>query len=286
MPAGRELQLPGRGRTWIYDTGAPATLPDAPAVLLLHGWTSSAALNWYRCFPALRAKYRVVALDHRGHGRGIRSRLPFRLEDCADDVAAVLDALGLAPPTVVGYSMGGPIAQLLWRRHRESVGGLVLCATAARFATRRQFSGPLATLGLGASMALSLMPPVVRRRGMGMAVRRWNANGGMAAWALEEWARHDPSALMQGGLALSRFDSTPWIGAIDVPTAVVVTEGDRTVSPRRQRFLVDHIPGALAFPVAGDHRACVDTPRTFLPALLAACEAVRHPSAVADHRGK
>lgn len=285
LPAGRTLKLPGRGQTWIYDTGEPRSGPDAPAVLLLHGWTSSGALNWYRCFPALREKYRVVALDHRGHGRGIRSRLPFRLEDCADDAAAVVAALGVGPLTAVGYSMGGPIAQLLWRRHPEAVDGLVLCATAARFATRRQFSGPLGTLGLGASMALSLLPGVARRQGMGMVIRRWNATASAAGWALEEWARHDPSALMQAGLALSRFDSTSWVGSIDVPTAVVVTEADQTVSPRRQRFLADHIPGALAFPVEGDHRACVDVPRRFVPALLAACEAVRHPGAVANLTG-
>lgn len=285
LPAGRGLQLGGRGRTWVYDTGDPASGPNTPAVLLLHGWTSSAALNWYRCFPALGEKYRVVALDHRGHGRGIRSRLPFSLEDCADDAAAVVAALGVGPLTVVGYSMGGPIAQLLWRRHPEVVDGLVLCATAARFASRRQFSGPLGTLGLGASMALSLLPGVVRRQGMGMAVRRWNAAGDAAAWAMEEWARHDPSALMQGGLALSRFDSTSWIASIDVPTAVVVTEADQTVSPRRQRFLAEHIPGAQIFPVDGNHRACVDAPGSFVAALLSACEAVRHPRAVADRTG-
>ena len=62
-------------------------------------------------------QFNVVALDHRGHGRGLQSDEPFRLADCADDVAALVDELGLGPVIVVGYSMGGPIAQLLWRRH-------------------------------------------------------------------------------------------------------------------------------------------------------------------------
>ena len=244
-------------------------------MVLLHGWTSTAALNWYRCFPALTASYRVVALDHRGHGRGITTRQPFRLEDCADDVAALIDTLELGPSTVVGYSMGGPIAQLTWQRHPETVAELVLCATAARFANRGQLSGPIGTIGLGASVALSLLPAGVRRQGMSLATRRWSANGAVADWAAEEWARHDPSALVQAGLALSRFDSTEWIDRIDVPTAVVVTEQDTTVSPRRQRHLTQTIPGALEFPVQGTHRACVDSPGAFVPALLSACSAVR-----------
>ncbi len=259
----------------MYDSGpAPSTDEQAP-LLLLHGWTSTAALNWYRCFPALASRYRVLAMDHRGHGRGIRSRVPFRLEDCADDVAALIETLDLGPTTVIGYSMGGPVAQLAWRRHPELVGQLVLCATAARFTTRRQFRGPLATLGMGASMAVSLLPAGVRRQGMSLATRRWSAGGGVADWAIAEWSRNDPSALMQAGLALSRFDSTGWIDRVDVPTAVVVTEQDQTVSPRRQRYLADTIPGALAFPVEADHRACVDDARVFVPALMSACEAVR-----------
>ena len=78
----------------------------------------------------------MVAIDHRGHGRGIRSRRRFHLSDCADDAAALVAELGLDRVIAVGYSMGGPIAQLLWRRHREVVGGLVLCATSRTFASR------------------------------------------------------------------------------------------------------------------------------------------------------
>jgi pimeloyl-ACP methyl ester carboxylesterase len=247
--------------------------------LLLHGWTSTSALNWYKCFPALTPIYRVVAMDHRGHGRGIRSRHPFRLEDCADDAAVLVDQLELGRVIPVGYSMGGPVAQLLWRRHRDAVAGLVLCATATRFSTRQQYAGPVGTLGMGASMALSLLPAGVRQRGMNLATRNWSTNNGAAAWAMEEWARHDPSALIQAGLALARFDSTSWIGEIDVPTSVVITALDQTVPPRRQWAMSRAIRRAVAFPVQGDHRVCVDDPKHFLPTLLSACRAASRISA-------
>lgn len=261
----------------MYDSGDPPG-GQGPPLLLLHGWTSTAALNFYRCFPTLSARYRVVALDHRGHGRGVRSRLPFRLEDCADDAAAVVGTLGLGACTVVGYSMGGPIAQLMWRRHRDAVGGLVLCATAAKFPVQR-FNGAFGAAAAGAAAALSLVPRFLRRSGMTYATSRWTDNEGAAAWASEEWSRHDPTALVQAGIAISRFDSTGWVGRIDVPTSVVVTEHDMTVSPRRQRFLAESIPGAVAFPVPGDHRVVADDPRVFLPALLSACDSVRRRGA-------
>ena len=90
--------------------------PGAPVVILLHGWTATADLNFFTCYSALGEHFRVVALDHRGHGRGIRSSRPFRLSDCADDVAALADVLGIATFIPVGYSMGGTIAQLMWKR--------------------------------------------------------------------------------------------------------------------------------------------------------------------------
>jgi pimeloyl-ACP methyl ester carboxylesterase len=274
LPPARPVELPGRGQTWVYDSGPTSRgrlHNEDPAILLLHGWTSTAALNWFRCFAALADRYRVVALDHRGHGQGIRSHMPFRLEDCADDAAALVGELDLGAVVAVGYSMGGPVAQLMWRRHRQSVAGLVLCATGAHFPSRRDVNGLLASVGLGASVALSMMPDVVRRQGMQWATRAWTANNSPAAWAVEEWGRHDLPSLIQAGIAIGRFDSTRWIGEIDVPTAVVITTEDSVVPPRRQLRLVTEIPGAIGLRVAGDHRACVDNHDQFVPALLTAC---------------
>ncbi|MGV3760288.1 MAG: alpha/beta fold hydrolase, partial [Actinomycetota bacterium] len=113
LPGG-PLELPGRGTTFVRHHPAP---PGAPTVLLLHGIGVTADANWFTAYPALAERYGVVALDHRGHGRGIRTRRPFRLTDCADDAAALLDVLGDTGPVIAcGYSMGGPVAQLLWRR--------------------------------------------------------------------------------------------------------------------------------------------------------------------------
>src|SRR5215204_3695897 len=102
LPPGRDVWLPGRGRTFVRELAGP---PGAPVVVLLHGWTATADLNWFACFRPLAEHYRVIALDHRGHGRGLRSTGPFSLEQCADDVAALAAVLGIDRIVPVGYSM-------------------------------------------------------------------------------------------------------------------------------------------------------------------------------------
>jgi len=169
LPPGRPVHLPGRGTTFVRDLAGP---PGAPTVVLLHGWAATADLNWFPSYEALGRHFRVIALDHRGHGRGIRSRRPFRLADCADDAAAVATELGVERFIAVGYSMGGPIAQLAWKRHRDVVSGLVLCATDTRFARSDPRIQALFGGMYGLSMAARLTPPLIRRRVMGDVVTR------------------------------------------------------------------------------------------------------------------
>jgi 3-oxoadipate enol-lactonase len=111
------VHVPGRGEFFLRDTGG-----DGTPVLLLHGWTASADLNWYAQYDALRAAgHRVLAIDHRGHGRGLRTYVDFRLDDCADDAIALLEVLGVGRAVAVGYSMGGPIALSAARRHPDAL---------------------------------------------------------------------------------------------------------------------------------------------------------------------
>ncbi len=277
VPEGRFVDLPGRGRTFVRELEGP---PGAPTVVLLHGLGATAGLNWFASFQPLSSRYRVVALDHRGHGRGIRTRR-FRLVDCADDVAALADVLGVENFIPVGYSMGGPIAQLLWWRHRDRVPGLVLCATSRNFRgrvfDRVRFAG-LGLLGLGLAV-----PGVATGSGRG-----WHAGASLVAgrlpsslrgWALGEVSGHDLRSVLQAAEALGRFSSHKWIEDIDVPVGVVVTAQDELVPVRRQLKLARSIPSAVLHPVEGDHMVVARSPGSFVPALMEACEQVTRRAA-------
>lgn len=268
LPAGRPVLLPGRGQTFVREAEGP---PGAPTLLLLHGWTVTADLNWFACYAPLAERFHVVALDHRGHGKGIRSRRPFRLEDCADDAAALAAELGIERLIPVGYSMGGPVAQLLWRRHPDLVGGMVLSATACSFATADARSRVYFSALLGLSVAARFTPPHVRQQVADTLIRRRLQGAELADWGQSEMARSDATAVLEAGWAIGRFDSSGWIGEADVPCSVIVTGLDQVVDPRRQRALAAAIPGAGVIEVEGDHGACVTDAARFVPALLDAC---------------
>src|ERR1700722_2911739 len=110
LPPARTVHVRGRGEFFLRDSGPPTRADDArePTAMLLHGWIATADLNWATVYGDLiTAGYRGRAIDRRGHGRGLRPLVPFRLDDCAADVAGVLRTLALAPALIVGYSMGG-----------------------------------------------------------------------------------------------------------------------------------------------------------------------------------
>ena len=265
LPRGRLYDLPGRGRTFARVLPAP---PGAPTILLLHGWTATADLNWYSSYGALEGKYGLVALDHRGHGRGIRSQRPFRLTDCADDAIALLDVLEVETVIAVGYSMGGPIAQLIWRRHPKRVLGLVMCATADSFSTTRQDQVRFAAIGTLAQAARVI--PRALRQLIGSQLLTGKTGRDLRQWAIGELRRHDPLKLIQAGRRIGLFDSRRWLRTIDVPVSAVVTTEDEVVSLARQRAMLEVIPGATWHDVAGSHTVCVSHPETFRKALLAA----------------
>jgi 3-oxoadipate enol-lactonase len=263
LPPGRAVRLAGRGTTFVREVTGP---PGAPTVVLLHGLAATAGVNWFSTFNALGRHFRVVALDQRGHGRGIRPSSGFALEDCADDVVALADSLGVERFIPVGYSMGGPVALLTWRRHPGRVAGLVLCATAGRFARR---DPQLVALGQLAAAGMSVSRAVLDPAGVAAAgpISRRFVPGRLRV----ERAGHEPAALMEAGLALSRFDASPWLSTVDVPAAVVVTTDDRLVPPAAQVQLA-HAVTATIHPVDGGHDVCIRGADRFVPVLVDACQ--------------
>ncbi|HEX7740691.1 MAG TPA: alpha/beta fold hydrolase [Marmoricola sp.] len=267
IPGGRWLDLPD-GRTWLTDVPGPTD--DAPAVILLHAVGCTGLLTWFPVIEALSERYRVVTFDQRWHGRGITSEY-FSLRDCADDVAAVIDALELDRPIVAGYSMGGVVAQRVWRQHADRIGGLVLCATTDHFRTKgseRVFHQGM-EWSMGGLRTLSRSKTV--RTTARLAAEAFEVGPtDTGQWALAELRSTSPWAVAAAVAALGRHHSTPWLAQIDVPTAVVVTAKDRVIPPERQRSIAAHIPGATAHEADCGHSGCVMNAEEFLPAFLQA----------------
>jgi pimeloyl-ACP methyl ester carboxylesterase len=225
---------------------------------------------------SLATRYRVIAFDQRWHGRGIRSE-QFSLEDCADDVIAVADELDVDRFTVVGYSMGGAVAQLVWRRHRSRVEGLVLAATARNFrgkAVERLWfmltNAAMARFGVRARIGMERLAARLTDTPIGLSA----GSAKVGPWAMTEFRSTSAWSLLAAIDAIGKFESSAWIRRVDVPTSVIIATRDRFIPTRRQHSLAAAIPGAMCYEVEGNHAALVLGADDFVPALLDACESV------------
>jgi len=270
VPQGRMVDL-AEGRTLVVDVPGPHR--DAPTIVLLHALGCTAYLTWFGVLGELSKTHRVVALDLRWHGRGIRSPR-FRIADCADDVAGVLDQLGIDSAIVAGYSLGGAVAQEVWHRHASRVDGLVLASTARNLrghAGEKMFfpvmtlaMHPLSRVALAKveRLAASLpeLPPVHLADGIDWGRSEFRST---SAWSM-------PEVLGE----LGRFNSAPWIGSVDVPAAVVVTARDKAIPTRRQRKLAAAIPDASVHEAPGGHASIVLDHERWAPIFLEAVDEV------------
>jgi 3-oxoadipate enol-lactonase len=265
LPEGRLVQVPGRGELFVRVHRHPD--PAAPTVLLLHGWTATADLQFFTAYRALAERWSIVAIDHRGHGRGLRSPDAFRLEDAADDAAAAARALGVTSVVAVGYSMGGPVAMHLAHRHPDLVAGLVLQATALEFnGTRMERLTWLWLPAFGSAMRSWMFPRSLRR-----VLRRVVPPGHQleryVPWLLGEMQRGNAHTLVQAGRALRHHDARSWAGSLGIPAGVLLTTRDHLVKPRKQRAMADAVRAHVR-EVVGDHFCTLELPDEYARATV------------------
>lgn len=105
-----------------YLSSGPAS---GTPVVLLHAWGESRGV-FDRLLPLLPPTIRALAMDQRGHGEADKPQSGYSLDEFADDVVALMDALDLRSAVLLGSSSGGYVAQQVAVRHPSRVAGLVL----------------------------------------------------------------------------------------------------------------------------------------------------------------
>lgn len=268
-PTGVFVDLPGMG-TCFY---RQYLNPGKPTLVLLHGMVASSGLNWFRAFPALAPHFNIIAPDLRGHGRSQRGRKRFTISRCARDLNALLEGLETGPVIVVGYSMGGAIAQKFWKKFPDKVAGLVLTATAyrARMSAYEQlFALPIFAgfVGLGRVTELfNHLPRGMVKRYLPTLADQLHENE--RRWALDEMRRTSLRVLLETAREMAFHDSSQWLHRIDVPTAVLALERDGVIDPEHQYEIAGQIPNASLFTFDGGHASCADP--AYGDALAEAC---------------
>ncbi len=263
LPDGREVD--------VRDSGDPSNGAASVPLVLVHGWLATADLNWGFAYPSLVDKFRVIAFDQPGHGRGVTSHRRFTFDHCADDLALVLDALAIDDAIVVGYSMGGPIALTFAKNYESRTAGIVLCATAGAF-TSSPLKRSLFRLAQPVADATRIIPNSPIRRAARQRFISRRASGRHADWIAAELTPSDLTGMLQAGVAIARFDALSWLNSLKVPSACVITVDDALVSPQAQRALCRGLAQSKSFDVTGGHTTCFDHPDRFVPVLGDACE--------------
>ncbi|HUG91065.1 MAG TPA: alpha/beta fold hydrolase [Planctomycetaceae bacterium] len=236
---------------------------SGPPVLLVHGFPLSHAM-WQAQIDALSGRFRVIAPDLRGFGESApiaAGTAALTMEQFAEDLAALLDALGVSEPvTYCGLSMGGYIGWPFVRRQRARLRALILCDTRAAADSpearqaRRQLAQQVLANGSEAAAA-AMLPRLLAERTPGKQpeliehVRRMivGTRPETIAAALEGMAR--------------RSDAGDLLGRIDLPALVVVGRHDALSPPKEMREIASQIRGSrfIEIPEAG-HLAPLENP--------------------------
>jgi pimeloyl-ACP methyl ester carboxylesterase len=233
----------------------PADAPDAPAVVLAHGWTCSTAF-WAAQIRELATEYRVIAYDQRGHGRSPAS------PDCstdalADDLEAVLAAT-LAPgekAVIAGHSMGGMTVMAAAGRtgFRDHAAAVLLCSTGSSKLVPQATVLPMRPGRLRTALTrgiLSSRAPLGPVNGMSRKVLKYAVMGpGSSPLMVETCSRIVHACHRNSRHAWSKVLDTlelaHGVRKLNVPTAVVVGTADKLTPPAHARTIDAELPQSL-----------------------------------------
>jgi 3-oxoadipate enol-lactonase len=215
---------------------------DGPAgapTLLLLGPLGGTGELWAAQVPALAGRFRVVRADHRGHGRSPVPPGPYRLDELAGDVLALLDRLGAQRCHLAGLSLGGMVGLWLAQHAPERLDRLALLCTSARL-------GPPQMWADRAAIVLAEGTDAVAETAIG----RWFTPGYAAAEpervaAIRAMIAATPPVGYAGCCAaIETMDLRPALGVVRAPTLVVAGTDDPSTTPEHLRLIADGIPGS------------------------------------------
>lgn len=235
---------------------------SGPAVVFLHGFPLNRAM-WRPQTEALGSAGRLITIDLRGHGESDAPLWRYSVDQFADDVAAVLDHLGLTRATLVGLSMGGYVAFAFLRRHAARLTALFLTDTRATADTEEgrhgRYQMAQAAHTKGARTVADVMLPKL------LAPHTFHTKPDLVR-QIRAMIESMPVSGIAGDLMAmaDRPDSVSLLPSITFPTLIIVGEEDQATPVADARFMAERIPGARLeiIPQAG-HLPNLEQPRLF-----------------------
>lgn len=231
-------------------------------------------MNFHTVIPRLAEQFRVIIPDHRNHGRSERIRGSFEIEDLAEELVGVIDALGYDRVDLFGFSMGGLAAQVVAHRHPERVRHLILAGTAAQPVVERRVT-LLVAVWFGRALAR------LSKKEASMFTFQYLRRHELVDPAHERWMwtalmNRDPTLFYEAAFAAWRFDSRRWVGDITAPTMVIIPTADQIVPPRVQHDLAQRIRASQVVELdEAGHESVLARPDDYVEAITAFAGATR-----------
>jgi aminoacrylate hydrolase len=223
-------------------------------VLLVAG-LGGAGAYWNPNLPAFAGRYRTVLHDHRGTGASTRSLIRYSIEQMADDLLRLMDALGIERAHLVGHSTGGAIGQVLAIDHPDRLKSVVMYATWTRsdpFMHRLMAARRALVLDSGSAAYMRTTPVFL--------YPDWWINENDALLASREakgLASFPPAEIAASRIdAVLAFDRTADLHRIATPTLVLCAKDDFLTPPYCSEALAKAIPGASLTMMARGGHAC------------------------------
>jgi 3-oxoadipate enol-lactonase len=232
---------------------------SGPPLLLVHGLMVTGEM-FEPVIEHFATRHRVIVPDLRGHGRSRGLGPPYTAAQLASDLSRLLDHLSIDSTAVLGYSMGGAIAQQLFLDHPKRCDRLVLaCTYAFKTATfRERLDG-------------FLVPPLLNVMGMkriakfAVSQRVKELGKERADWVAGLFASQDRKLMVSAWRAAMAFDSRRLLAHIKCPTLVVAASNDHRVPLHHAKMLHDGITGSQLVIIDGASHALIWTrPDEFL----------------------
>ncbi len=236
---------------------------DGPALVFINALGCDLRI-WDEVTAILSPDFRVVRYDKRGHGLSELGPDRCEMADYARDLSSLLDALGVARATIVGLSIGGLIAQELYRQRPELFAALVLCDTAAKIGTDESWDARIADVERGGIEAIA--DSILER--WFTSGFRMNRKDELAGWRAMLTRTPRLGYLAACG-ALKRADLRPYAGTIRTATLCLVGEADGSTPAPLVRETADLIEGARFEIVPGaGHVPNIERPTDFAALLV------------------
>lgn len=219
--------------------------------------------NWTEILPILSKDFQVIIFDNRGIGRSEVTAGNYTTKQLADDAFGLLEYLEIEKAHVLGWSMGGMIAQELVLAHPEKIEKLILCATAAVYSPKHSFVF---------WTWLEMM-----KRGQAETVADWMMtwcfsedffrNPEIVAYTRESFLNPPYPATLEGFAAqiaaLTSHDRRGQLGEIKSPTLVFGTNDDGSFHVKELEALAKEIDGAELKIIDGAHTFQLEKPKDF-----------------------